>query len=48
MSIAAEPRADRRQHCVGTSLRILFVCGQNDGSPSTTQSSTSQGEWQAG
>jgi hypothetical protein len=26
----------------------LFVCGQSDGSPSTTQSNTSHGEWQPG
>jgi hypothetical protein len=26
----------------------LFVCGQNDGSPSTTQSNTTHDEWQPG
>jgi hypothetical protein len=48
-AISALKWATRTSKARGTwSGTCLFVCGQNDGSPSTTQSNTSHGEWQAG
>ena len=46
---SARKWATRTSKARGTwSETCLFVCGQHDGPPSTTQSNTSHGEWQAG
>jgi hypothetical protein len=48
-AISAPKWATRTSKARGTwSDTYLFVCGPHDGSPSTTQSNTSHGEWQAG
>jgi nitroimidazol reductase NimA-like FMN-containing flavoprotein (pyridoxamine 5'-phosphate oxidase superfamily) len=48
-AISASKRATRTSKARGAwSVTCLFVCGQNAGSPSTMQSNTKHGEWQAG